>query len=105
RNAGYDVTTSSGSACPAVFGAGKMDCTPYLSPNPSDPWSGSIERQPLNLDAESTTQAVYLFDTIELSEAFQVNAGLRYDRYRLSGEQSGRSGTVEGDNRWGMFNY
>lgn len=105
RNAGYGVTTTSGSACPTVFGAGEMDCTLYLSPNPSDPWSGSIERQPLNLDAESTTQAVYLFDTIELSEAFQVNAGLRYDRYRLSGEQSGRSGTVEGDNRWGMFNY
>src|SRR5690606_30520144 len=72
RNAGYGVTTTSGSACPTVFGAGEMDCTLYLSPNPSDPWSGSIERQPLNLDAESTTQAVYLFDTIELSEAFQV---------------------------------
>ena len=105
RNASYNVSTIRGRSCPAVFGAGELDCTPYLSPNPNDPWSGTIERAPLNLDAHSTTQAVYLFDTIDLSDAFQVNAGLRYDRYRISGMQSGRSGTAEGSSRWNTFNY
>src|SRR5690606_32644634 len=69
RNASYNVSTITGRSCPAVFGAGELDCTPYLSPNPNDPWSGTIERAPLSLDAHSTTQAVYLFDTIDLSEA------------------------------------
>ncbi|MDX3894136.1 TonB-dependent siderophore receptor [Pusillimonas sp.] len=105
RNASYNIATTSGRACPAVFGAGEMDCTPYLSPDPSDPWSGSVERAPLSLDAHSSTQAVYLFDTMDVSEAFQVNAGLRYDRYRISGSQSGRGGSVEGSSRWNTFNY
>src|SRR3546814_12843165 len=47
------------------------DCTPYLDPRFSDPWSGSITRNPLNQDTTSTTRAAYLFDTIELSEQFQ----------------------------------
>src|SRR5690606_41218731 len=45
KNASYNVSTTTGSACPAVF-AGKMDCTPLFNPNPNDPWSGSITRGP-----------------------------------------------------------
>src|SRR5690606_23643361 len=83
-------------------------CTPLYSPNPSDPWSGSVTRGPLNLDAKSTTQAAYLFDSIKLSEQFLVNAGVRYDRYRISGlATAGRGATTmtPGDGSWNMFNY
>lgn len=108
KNAGYTVKPDSGaSSCPAVF-AGKFDCTPLYNPNPNDPWSGSVTRNPLNLDTKSTTQAAYLFDSIELSEQFQVNAGLRFDRYRISGRSTvGRGSTTlePGDGSWNMFNY
>ncbi len=108
KNASYNVTTTGGSACPAVIGAGKFDCTPLYSPNPNDPWTGSIARGPLSLDAKSTTQAAYLFDSIALSEQFRVDAGIRYDRYRISGESTvGRGSTtlVPGEGSWNMFNY
>lgn len=108
KNASYNVTTTGGSACPAVIGAGKFDCTPLYSPNPGDPWSGSITRNPLSLDAKSTTQAAYFFDSIALSEQFRIDAGIRYDRYRISGESTvGRGSTTmePGEGSWNMFNY
>src|SRR3546814_13563415 len=71
------------------------DCTPYLDPRFSDPWSGSITRNPLNQDTTSTTRAAYLFDTIELSEQFQVNAGIRLANYRISGDYTPRGGSLE----------
>jgi len=107
RNASYTVTTTGGAACPAVFDAGSLDCTPFFSPNPNDPWAGSLTRQPLNLDSTSRTQAAYLFDTIELSEQFLVNAGVRYDRYRIDGSFLPRGATVTqtDSGSWNMFNY
>lgn len=108
KNASYNVTTTGGAACPAVFGAGKFDCTPFYNPNPDDPWSGSVVRGPLSLDAKSTTQAAYFSDSIELSDQFIVNAGVRFDRYRISGSSTvGRGSTtmVPGEGSWNMFNY
>lgn len=107
KNASYKVDDTGSSACPAVFGAGKTNCTPLYNPNPNDPWSGSITRNPLSLDAKSDTQAAYFFDSIELSEKFLVNAGLRYDRYRISGSSMPRGATAmePSDGRWNMFNY
>ncbi|MFC4298189.1 MAG: TonB-dependent siderophore receptor [Castellaniella sp.] len=108
KNASYALSTTRGAACPAVFGAGKLDCTPLYNPNPNDPWSGSITRGALSLDAKSTTQAAYFSDSIALSDQFMVNAGLRFDRYRISGESTvGRGSTamVPSDGSWNMFNY
>src|SRR5690606_9632379 len=98
KNASYNVATRSGSACPASLpGSARspFDCTPLYHPNPNDPWTGSITRNPLSLDAKSTTQAAYFLDSIELSEQFRVDAGIRYDRYRISGESTvGRGSTT-----------
>ncbi|GAA0778339.1 TonB-dependent siderophore receptor [Castellaniella ginsengisoli] len=110
KNASYNVVTMNGTACPASLpGSAKstLDCTPLYNPNPNDPWSGSITRNPLSLDAKSTTQAAYFFDSIELNEQFSVNAGLRFDRYRISGETvpRGAASPVSGDGSWNMFNY
>lgn len=107
KNASYNVATSSGTACPTVYGARQFDCTPFYSPNPSDPWTGSVTRGPLSVDSTSTTRAAYLFDTIELSERFQVNAGVRFDNYRISGGFLPRGATVmETDSgSWNNFNY
>src|SRR3546814_3577635 len=77
------------------------------SPNPSYPWSGSITRQPLSLDSTSTTRAAYLFDTIELTKQFLVNAGVRLDNYRISGDftQRNYTGTQSASSSWNVFNY
>ncbi|HBT33106.1 MAG TPA: TonB-dependent siderophore receptor, partial [Pusillimonas sp.] len=77
KNASYAVNTTSGSACPASagFSSTDLDCTPYLNPNPYDPWTGSITRSALSQDATSTTRSIYAFDTIDLNERFQVSTG------------------------------
>src|SRR5690606_38920890 len=110
KNASYNVTTTNGTACPASLPASAkstLDCTPLYNPNPNDPWSGDITRGPLSLDAKSTTQAAYFFDSIDLNELFSVNAGLRFDRYRISGESIPRNAKapVFDEGTWNMFNY
>ncbi len=107
KNASYTPTTASGSACPAVYGVGALDCTPFFSPNPNDPWTGSITRGPLSVDSTSSTRAAYIFDSIELSEQFQINAGLRFDSYRISGDFLARNATKSesSDGKWSMLNY
>lgn len=107
KNASYSVKTSNGTACPTVYGASQFDCTPFYQPNPSDSWMGSVTRGPLSVDSTSTTRAAYLFDTIEFSEQFQANLGVRFDNYRVSGGFLPRGATVsQGESgEWNMFNY
>lgn len=110
KNASYDVKTNSGFNCPATVSfsgkAERKDCTPFLSPDPDAPWSGTITRNPISADTTSTTRSAYVFDTIELSEQFQLNAGLRLDNYRISGTYTPRGEpSTSGDGEWTMFNY
>ena len=42
--------------------------TPYATP-------------PLDTDGKTTTAAIYAFDTVDLTDKWQVNAGLRYEHY------------------------
>jgi len=109
KNASYAVNTTSGSACPASagFSSTDLDCTPYLNPNPYDPWTGSITRSALSQDATSTTRSIYAFDTIDLNERFQVSTGVRLDNYRISGNYLARGATQpqSADGEWTMFNY
>src|SRR5690606_1745947 len=85
----------------------KMDCTPLFDPNPDDPWSGNITRGPLSVDAKSTTKAAYFFDSIELNEKFLINAGVRLDHYKISGDFTSRGSSTpqSTDGSWTMFNY
>ncbi|MFP3891559.1 MAG: TonB-dependent receptor [Ralstonia sp.] len=84
----YNVAAGS-NRCPNGTGAaGGYNCTSLFSPNPNDPLAGSIARA--NNPAETTvrTQSAYVFDTIELSPRWQINGGLRYDRYSASATTS-----------------
>jgi catecholate siderophore receptor len=89
HNAGYTVTTTSGSACPAPLTG--FDCTPLYDPNPNDPWSGSITR---GLVSETTTDTLglYAFDSIAFGEKWLLNLGVRYDDYSVDGTTA--SGTI-----------
>ena len=107
QNANLRVNTTGGSNCPAVFGAGQYDCTSLLSPNPDDPWHGTITRDPLNQDITSTTKAIYALDTIDLTDRILLNLGVRVDNYDVSGKYvpRGQSTAVNAENQWTMVNY
>lgn len=104
RNASYNVTTLTGTACPAPLTG--LDCTQVYAPNPNDPWTGTIARGP---ETYSDTDAlgVYAFDSVSLGERWKLNLGLRYDRYDVEGTELPRGATApimrEAD--WDFVNY
>jgi catecholate siderophore receptor len=56
-------------------------CTPFLDPNPHDPWLGTIARRNNPNVYTTNTQAAYAFDTMTLSEQWLLNIGARFDSY------------------------
>ncbi|WP_338577914.1 TonB-dependent siderophore receptor [Brevundimonas olei] len=104
RNASYNVTTLTGTACPAPLTG--LDCTQVYAPNPNDPWTGTITRGP---ETYSDTDALglYAFDSVSLGERWKLNLGLRYDRYDVEGTELPRGATApimrEAD--WDFVNY
>ncbi|MDB5967611.1 MAG: catecholate siderophore receptor Fiu [Hydrocarboniphaga sp.] len=50
------------------------------NPNPSDP-AADVAPTGAYADGHTTTGAVYLFDTVKLTEQWQLNGGLRWERY------------------------
>ncbi|MDG9876426.1 TonB-dependent siderophore receptor [Pseudomonas juntendi] len=82
----YTVNTNTrlnASVCnPGLIGANSgYNCTSLSNPNPDDPWNGSIARNYAGTDTKSDTRALYVFNTLELSPAWLVNMGLRYDHF------------------------
>ena len=96
RNAAYSTYTTSGAACPTglitVSGAaptasgalGAGDCTQVYNPNPSDAWTGVINRGPSS-SVTTETAGLYAFDSISLTDRLIVNLGVRWDSYSASG--------------------
>lgn len=67
---------------PGLIGAASgYNCTSLSNPNPNDPWNGAISRNYAGTDTQADTYALYVFDTLELSEQWLVNMGLRYDHF------------------------
>ena len=65
--------------------------------NPPGYWGGPVAKVPgQRVSSELDSNALYLFDTLELSEHWQLNAGLRYERFEGSGRtQNLTAGTSE----------
>ncbi len=72
-------------ACATTGAATGYNCTDFANPNPHDPWAAThpVTRSNKALDVEqtTTTKSVYAFDTIELSERWLLNLGLRWDDF------------------------
>ncbi len=100
RNAGYTVTTTSGSPCPT--GLTGFDCTPVYDPNPNDPWTGSIVRGAVTRNTTKST-GVYANDSIALGDRWVLNLGLRWDDYRVRGVAS--TGLPVAETSWDFVNY
>ena len=95
ENDAYTVATGSGdivtgtppvanpnwSCGPNIGARGGYNCTDLFNPNPHDPWNGTITRNDNPSLAETTTKAAYIFDTIQLTPQWLINAGVRFDKY------------------------
>ncbi|KRG66914.1 TonB-dependent receptor [Stenotrophomonas terrae] len=83
--AGTNNPLTGNQTCPTTGAATGYNCTDFYNPNPKDPWSAThpVTRSDKALDIDQTTKtkSVYAFDTIELSEKWLVNLGLRWDDY------------------------
>ncbi|GAA4338437.1 TonB-dependent siderophore receptor [Pigmentiphaga soli] len=102
-NAAAAVQTGAVPQCqgyPSLFDS--YDCTSLYSPDPGDPWTGSVTRNNNPTYYQTNTKAAYVFDAITLTEHWLVNAGLRWDSYRT---ESIRQGAVQASQKDNFVNY
>lgn len=89
------VATPSTNCTPGTIGAPSgYNCTSLSNPNVNDPWNGAISRNYAGTDTQSDTYALYAFDTLELSEQWLVNMGLRYDHFDTDYKTYNAAGTT-----------
>ncbi|HLS42612.1 MAG TPA: TonB-dependent receptor, partial [Paenalcaligenes sp.] len=79
----------------AISGLPGADTDSFWNPNPHRPYSYNLTYADLKKDGDIKTHSMYLFDTVELNDRWSVNAGLRYDSFRVfQAESTGRGGVV-----------
>ncbi|MBJ2151626.1 TonB-dependent siderophore receptor [Paracoccus sp. IB05] len=78
-------------------GSPSVGTTPITNPNPYDPVTGSIAWTGWGTPIETTTKALYVFDTIHFDPQWSLDLGLRYDKYEVADASRSRK-----DN---MLNY
>lgn len=59
--------------------------TTLYDPNPDQPFNGTITFNPNLGDVTGDSQALYLFDTVKVSQKFELTGGLRWDRFDVDG--------------------
>ncbi len=59
--------------------------TTLLNPNSNDVYTGTIITSPIVGDLTANSQALYALDTAKLSEKFELNGSLRWDRFDANG--------------------
>ena len=59
--------------------------TTLLNPNPDDLFTGPITTGPIIGDVTANSQALYLFDTAKFGQKWELNGGLRWDRFDADG--------------------
>jgi catecholate siderophore receptor len=92
---GGSAVTSFNTSCssPGPVGAlSNYNCTTLGKPNPHDPWVGTITLSATPTSVATDTRSIYGFDTLDFSERWSLNLGLRYDDYATV--QDGFSGTT-----------
>lgn len=57
--------------------------TDLYNPNPNDPYTENIQRNGARAESTADTVSLYAFDTLKLSEKWELNGGLRWDHFDL----------------------
>ena len=80
-NAGVEIATEKQFA-PALIGVGTRAPVDIYNPNPFDPVAGfNPERGLASSRGKTNTVGVYAFDIIDIGTKWQLNGGLRWERY------------------------
>ena len=71
-----------------LTGAGVMPAADIYNPNPHDAFTTPVNLQftGAQVQGETSTVALYAFDTIKINDQWQVNGGLRLDRYNTDND-------------------
>ena len=94
-NTPYVVDTGD-RTCPASeVGAPNYNCTVLFSPNPSDPWTGSISASTSPTRTQANSVGFYGFDTITIVPQLLVNLGVRWEKFDVKSSGSGRGGAFD----------
>ncbi|HEU4813545.1 MAG TPA: TonB-dependent siderophore receptor [Xanthomonadaceae bacterium] len=73
--------------------------TDLFAPDFRAPYTGGIERNPQrDADAEASSAAVYVFDTLTLAPQWELTGGLRWDRFEV--EASGFDRDLDARGTW-----
>ncbi len=67
----------------ASTGSPSVPRTPLDNPNPYDPVTGTLVWGAWGTPVTTTTRALYVFDTLTFNDQWQLNLGLRYDKYKV----------------------
>lgn len=70
--------------------------TTLLNPNPDDAFTGAIIVNPHVGDITADSQALYVFDTAKLGQKWELNGGLRWDRFDAAGVTAGTGAATPG---------
>ncbi len=65
-----------------------------FNPNPDDPYPGPITRTGARTLGEATSAAVYAFDTVNITEHWELTGGLRWDRFDVDYESVAATGEL-----------
>ena len=94
---GLEVTHESQYA-PALAGLGTRAPVDVFFPNPSDPVTGFAPvLSGAYTDGNTNTVSLYFFDTVELSDRWQVSGGARWERYDTDFLSQDATGLVTAD--------
>lgn len=83
----------------AMTGGPGPDTDSFWSPNANRTYNSVIAYGPKIKDGDIKTQSAYFFDTMEINEQWSVNAGVRYDKFKVA---DAKSGDARSD---GLWNY
>ncbi|WP_213875314.1 TonB-dependent siderophore receptor [Pseudomonas sp. dw_358] len=103
RSSSYTYSTSALNNC-SPTGTGNTvsgNCTSLTNPNPEDTYGGTIKRNYATTQTDANTRSIYAFDTIELTPAWLLNVGSRYDHF----DTTANSPTVHASSENNFWNW
>ena len=77
--------SSFGPATPCDVDTSRALCGSLYNPNPNDTFAPVVANGQRTSGA-TTTAAIYAFDTLKLSNAFQLTGGLRFEKYKTTSD-------------------
>lgn len=74
--------------------------TDLFNPDPSDPYTDNLQRDGTFTRGDANSVAVFVGDNVQLSERWELNGGLRWDRYSIDYQPDTGAELSRTDNEW-----